>query len=142
MASWELNRFGAGLIIYILILLYLFIAIAIVADDYFTNTLELIGDLLGLSDDVNGATFAAAGSSAPELFVSLADNAIASVPKSIGLGTIVGSAIFNILVIIGFSALLAKPPPGKAAGENFIVISGICHKIFRLSEKSGLEAFC
>lgn len=49
----------------------------------------------------------AAGSSAPELFVSLADNVITYPPKSLGVGTIVGSAIFNILVIIGLTACLS-----------------------------------
>eukprot|EP01052_Picozoa_sp_SAG31_P024892 SAG31_NODE_2148_length_6333_cov_16.166667_6_plen_434_part_00 len=57
----------------------------------------------------------AAGSSAPELFTSLA--AVFSTPSSecpgatgsenVGVGTIVGSAIFNILIIIGATALLA-----------------------------------
>ena len=57
----------------------------------------------------------AAGSSAPELFTSLA--AVFSSPSSdcpgatgaenVGVGTIVGSAIFNILVIIGATAMLA-----------------------------------
>ena len=76
-------------------------------DDYFVPSLEKISDGLKLSADVAGATFMAAGSSAPELFVSLADNVIANPPKSIGIGTIIGSAIFNILVIIGLSAVLA-----------------------------------
>lgn len=48
----------------------------------------------------------AAGSSAPELFVSLADN-VFSTPRSVGIGAIIGSAIFNILIIIASTALLA-----------------------------------
>ena len=59
------------------------------------------------SPDVAGATFMAAGSSAPELFVSFADNVIATETKSIGVGTIIGSAIFNILIIIALTAALA-----------------------------------
>ena len=41
----------------------------------------------------------AAGSSAPELFVSLADNVLTEPGKAIGIGTIIGSAIFNICVV-------------------------------------------
>ena len=93
--------------LYIFLLLYIFLGLAIVCDDYFVPSLEKISDGLKLSADVAGATFMAAGSSAPELFVSLADNVIANPPKSIGIGTIIGSAIFNILVIIGLSAVLA-----------------------------------
>ena len=47
--------------------LYLFLAIAIICDDYFVEALERISSALKLSDDVAGATFMAAGSSAPEL---------------------------------------------------------------------------
>ena len=48
----------------------------------------------------------AAGSSAPELFTSVAD---AFGPRnSLGIGTIVGSAMFNILVIVAMSAAAAK----------------------------------
>ena len=49
----------------------MFAGIAIVCDDYFVPALELIVQKLGLSDDVAGATFMAAGSSAPELFTSV-----------------------------------------------------------------------
>lgn len=96
-----------GLLLHIFVLAYLFLALAIMVDDYFVSALDRIGEGLGLSEDVNGATFAAAGSSAPELFVSLSDNVISNPPKSLGIGTIIGSAIFNILVIIGLSAALA-----------------------------------
>jgi len=105
LATWEPG--AGGTIVYVLVLLFLFLGLAIVCDDYFVSSLEKISTGLGLSNDVAGATFMAAGSSAPELFVSLADNVIANPPKSLGIGTIVGSAIFNILVIIGLSALLA-----------------------------------
>ena len=49
-----------------------------------------------------GATFMAAGSSAPELFTSLSDSFFTK--NSIGVGTIVGSAMFNILIIVALSA--------------------------------------
>ena len=42
-----------------------------VCDDYFMNSLEIIGQKLNLDQDVAGATFMAAGSSAPEVFISL-----------------------------------------------------------------------
>lgn len=105
-APFERNRVS-GIIVYLFFLLYLFLAVAIICDDYFVPCLEKISDALSLSDDVAGATFMAAGSSAPELFVSLSDNVIASPPKSLGLGAVVGGGIFNVCVIIGLSALFA-----------------------------------
>ncbi|RLN88305.1 hypothetical protein BBJ28_00022047 [Nothophytophthora sp. Chile5] len=102
--DWETS---GGIVVYILALGYIFVALAIICDDYFVSSLEKISDALGLSPDVAGATFMAAGSSAPELFVSLADNVFSKPAESLGVGTIVGSAIFNILIIIALSGMLA-----------------------------------
>lgn len=49
----------------------------------------------------------AAGSSAPELFSSLMSLTNSHASNEIGIGTIVGSAVFNILVIIGVTAIFA-----------------------------------
>ncbi|XP_023281681.1 sodium/potassium/calcium exchanger 3-like [Seriola lalandi dorsalis] len=78
---------------------YMFYALALVCDDYFVPSLEKICERLHLSEDVAGATFMAAGSSAPELFTSVIGVFITK--GDVGVGTIVGSAVFNILCIIG-----------------------------------------
>ena len=62
-------------------------AIAIICDDFFVPSLEAISEKLDLSEDVAGATFMAAGSSAPELFTSVAG---VGVESDVGVGTIVG----------------------------------------------------
>ncbi|XP_032230933.2 sodium/potassium/calcium exchanger 4 isoform X2 [Nematostella vectensis] len=89
------------LVLYIFAILVIFIALAIVCDDFFVPSLEAISEKLDLSEDVAGATFMAAGSSAPELFTSIAG---VTVDSDVGVGTIVGSAIFNLLVIIALTA--------------------------------------
>ena len=61
---------------------------------------------LGISPDVAGATFMAAGGSAPELFTSVIGVFIAK--SDVGIGTIVGSAVFNILFVIAACAFAAK----------------------------------
>ena len=48
----------------------MFLALAIVCDEFFVPALEMIGETLEISDDVAGATLMAAGGSAPELFTS------------------------------------------------------------------------
>jgi hypothetical protein len=88
-----------------LLALYIFLGVAIICDEYFAPALEAISDALELSEDVAGATFLAAGSSAPELFTSMSDAFSAS--SGVGLGTIVGSAMFNLLVIVALSAAAA-----------------------------------
>ena len=50
-----------------------------------------------MSKDVAGATFMAAATSAPELFVNVVGTFITE--GDIGVGTIVGSAVFNILAV-------------------------------------------
>ena len=62
-------------------------ALAIICDDFFVPSLEAISEKLHLSEDVAGATFMAAGSSAPELFTSVAGVAVRT---DVGVGTIVG----------------------------------------------------
>ena len=49
----------------------------------------------------------AAGSSAPELFSSLMSLLSANAKNETGVGTVIGSAIFNILVIVGVTGVMA-----------------------------------
>lgn len=93
---------------YILILLLSFYLLAVICDEFFVPALDVIIDRLKLNSDVAGATFMAVGSSAPELFTSLFAVLKPGEHANIGAGTIVGSAIFNILVIIGASALFKR----------------------------------
>uniref|UniRef100_A0A8B9IYE2 Solute carrier family 24 member 4 n=1 Tax=Amazona collaria TaxID=241587 RepID=A0A8B9IYE2_9PSIT len=85
--------------------LYMFYALAIVCDDFFVPSLEKICEKLHLSEDVAGATFMAAGSSTPELFASVIGVFITH--GDVGVGTIVGSAVFNILCIVGVCGMFA-----------------------------------
>nr|XP_004658474.1 sodium/potassium/calcium exchanger 2 isoform X1 [Jaculus jaculus] len=103
--SLEERRRGA-IILHVLGMIYMFIALAIVCDEFFVPSLTVITEKLGISDDVAGATFMAAGGSAPELFTSLIGVFIAH--SNVGIGTIVGSAVFNILFVIGMCALFSR----------------------------------
>merc|ERR1711902_450814 len=67
------------------------------------GTLDVIIEKFDISPDVAGATLMAAGGSAPELFTSVIGVFIAF--SDVGIGTIVGSAVFNILFVIGMCAL-------------------------------------
>ncbi|XP_031548697.1 sodium/potassium/calcium exchanger 3-like [Actinia tenebrosa] len=98
---WTGNSAYGWLCLYVFGVLVIFIALAIVCDDFFVPSLEAISEKLDLSEDVAGATFMAAGSSAPELFTSVAG---VTVDSDVGVGTVVGSAVFNLLVIIALTA--------------------------------------
>lgn len=101
----EQRRKGAVLL-HIWGMIYMFIALALVCDEFFVPSLTVITEKLEISDDVAGATFMAAGGSAPELFTSLIGVFISH--SNVGIGTIVGSAVFNILFVIGMCALFSK----------------------------------
>lgn len=94
-----------GLPVYLLGLAWMFTGMAIVCDEYFVPALEVVADSLEISEDVAGATLMAAGGSAPEFFTSF----IGTFQESdIGFGTIVGSAVFNVLFVIGMCAIFSK----------------------------------
>ncbi|XP_030587247.1 sodium/potassium/calcium exchanger 1 isoform X2 [Archocentrus centrarchus] len=100
------DRRRGWVILHIIGMMYMFVSLAIVCDEFFVPALGVITDKLAISDDVAGATFMAAGGSAPELFTSLIGVFIAH--SNIGIGTIVGSAVFNILFVIGMCALFSR----------------------------------
>ena len=79
-----------------------------ICDDYFIDALDRISQKLKLSPELAGTTFMAIASSAPELSVSLIALFRPGDHESIGMGTIVGSALFNLLFVIGASAFVAK----------------------------------
>jgi len=89
-------------------LIITFYLLAIICDGYFVESLDIISGKLRLNSEVAGATLMAMGSSAPELFTSLIAVFSPGGLADIGAGTIVGSAIFNLLVIIGASAMVAS----------------------------------
>eukprot|EP01065_Artemidia_motanka_P031168 TRINITY_DN3740_c0_g1_i1.p1 TRINITY_DN3740_c0_g1~~TRINITY_DN3740_c0_g1_i1.p1 ORF type:complete len:656 (+),score=129.77 TRINITY_DN3740_c0_g1_i1:71-1969(+) len=105
-----------AVILYICGIFYMFAGLALICDDYFVPALEVITERLELSEDVAGATFMAAGGSAPELFTSLIGVFFAK--SNVGFGTIVGSAIFNVLFVIGACAVATRSLALEQAKEK------------------------
>jgi len=96
------QRKNGAFLLHLLGSCYMFAALALVCDEFFVPSLEVITAKLKLSDDVAGATFLAAGGSAPELATSFMGTFVSK--SDVGFGTIVGSAVFNILFVIGACA--------------------------------------
>merc|ERR1719326_1477629 len=100
----EIREIVYPIFLYIFGILYTFFAIAIICDEFFVPALERIAEKYDISPDVAGATLMAAGGSAPEL----ATSSIGTFNESpVGFGTIVGSAVFNVLFVIGACAFAA-----------------------------------
>ena len=76
------------------------------AGNRFAESSSKIGDYFNLPRDVKGATFDAVASSLPELLVALY-SVIFFKQFEVGIGTIAGSALFNLLVIPGICVFAA-----------------------------------
>ena len=96
------------ILLYALLLLFCFVLLARIVDKFFVVSLDHISADLKLSHDAAGATLMAVGSSAPELFVALFSVLKPGNHEAIGIGSIVGSALFNLLAIGGMVALVRK----------------------------------
>ncbi|GFY72656.1 hypothetical protein TNIN_436131 [Trichonephila inaurata madagascariensis] len=97
------ERQKGGVLVHFLILAYICAMIAIVCDVYFIPSLDIIADKLHLPPDVAGATFMAIGASSPELFSSIIGSFVTE--GDIGVGAVIGSAVFNILGITGVAGI-------------------------------------
>lgn len=108
-----------GSLAVILVSVYL---LAIITEEFFIISLDEISSRLKLPSDVAGASLMAMGSSAPELFIALIALSRGGAHSDVGIGTIVGSAVFNILVITGASAVVAgKMVMKRGAVERDII---------------------
>eukprot|EP00401_Gymnodinium_catenatum_P006336 CAMPEP_0117496468 /NCGR_PEP_ID=MMETSP0784-20121206/20672_1 /TAXON_ID=39447 /ORGANISM="" /LENGTH=542 /DNA_ID=CAMNT_0005291439 /DNA_START=146 /DNA_END=1774 /DNA_ORIENTATION=- len=95
------------IVFHIVVIFYMLLGLNTVCDAYFTGALDVLVNVWKIKPDVAGATFMAAGGSAPELFTSLI-GAVAMGGSDVGFGTIVGSAVFNVLFVIGLCGLASK----------------------------------
>lgn len=102
------------LAVWVLLALYMFYAMAHVTEDFLVPALNLLCERKGIPEDVAGATLLAAGCNAPELFASLIGVFLQH--STVGAGTVVGSAPFNLLVICGGAAFAVK-------GEGALALS-------------------
>jgi cation:H+ antiporter len=74
---------------------------------------------LGLSDRVIGLTVVSAGTGLPEVVASLVSSARGR--SDVAIGNVIGSNLFNILVILGVTGLVAPlpVPAGVVAGDGW-----------------------
>jgi len=81
------------------------IALVIWGADRLTEAASAVARSFHIPEIIIGLTIVAAGTSAPELFVSLV-SALKGTPD-LAVGNVIGSNIFNTMLIVGCSALVA-----------------------------------
>lgn len=101
-----------------ILLLLIGLALILFGANWLTDGASAVAKRWGVSDLVIGLTVVAFGTSAPELVISV----VSAIHGSAGLavGNVVGSNIFNVLVIIGCVAVLAPIKVDKGNMTNDI----------------------
>ncbi|XP_060593798.1 mitochondrial sodium/calcium exchanger protein-like isoform X2 [Ruditapes philippinarum] len=101
------NLLPLGIVILIIWWLFLFVGLAVTADDFFCPALAVISDTLKLSHNVAGVTFLAFGNGAPDIFSAIA--AIGNAKDGdagLALGALLGAGVFVTTVVAGFIAII------------------------------------
>lgn len=104
------------------VLLLIFgIVVVLKSADWLTNGAVGLATKLGISQIVIGLTIVAIGTSMPEFFVSIV-SAVKGTPD-LAVGNIVGSNIFNVLLIVGVAATVAPIAIQRATVRRDIPIA-------------------
>jgi K+-dependent Na+/Ca+ exchanger-like protein len=98
-------KYGGFLLLFVIVI-QMFWALALICEEFFVPALTVLCEEFKIPDDVAGATFMAAGASSPELFTAMIGLLVYD--SNIGVGTVVGSEIFNHMIISAGSVLFAK----------------------------------
>ncbi|KAL0902413.1 hypothetical protein ABMA27_000291 [Loxostege sticticalis] len=100
----EQRRHGY-IVIHCILAIYCFMLLGTVCEQYFVPAIDIICERVDMSADVTGATFMAAASSSPELFINCVGTFVTE--GDLGVGAVVGSAVFNVLAVPACCALFA-----------------------------------
>ena len=95
-----------GWVVVLFVTTVLFWALAAVCEEYFVPALSVVTEVFNIDSDVAGATLMAIGASSPELFASFI--ALFITHSDLGVGTVIGSELFNHLIICAGSILYAR----------------------------------
>ena len=98
------------------------LAAIIFGGDLVVDNAALIATELGMSEVLVGLTIVAVGTSLPELVTSV----VASIKKEndIAVGNVIGSNIFNVIFILGFSSILSPLTLAQATWVDMAVMLG------------------
>lgn len=121
-----------------ILLLLVGLALVVFGADYLVEGASAVARKFGLSEFVIGLTIVGMGTSAPEMVVSFIGAAQGN--ADIALGNVVGSNIFNTLLILGLTALILpmgisadnrrKDIPVNILTTVLLIVLGLEHTLF------------
>eukprot|EP00299_Pterocystis_sp_00344_P008129 c2958_g1_i1.p1 GENE.c2958_g1_i1~~c2958_g1_i1.p1 ORF type:complete len:450 (+),score=67.60 c2958_g1_i1:42-1391(+) len=103
------RKYG-GHVVEMFVLLYLFVGMAVVIDEYFVPSLEDLMTTANFTQDVIGATFLSFANASPEIFVSIVST-IRTGKVNDGLSAVIGAVVYNLLVVAAACILMAPVVP-------------------------------
>ncbi|MCG8414725.1 MAG: calcium/sodium antiporter [Pseudomonadales bacterium] len=103
-----------------LMLIVLGLGLLILGSRLFVNNAVEMARLLGVSEAIIGLSLIAIGTSVPELATAI----LAALRKQsdLAVGNVIGSNIFNVLCVLGITALFSSLPLGSISLVDFIVM--------------------
>ena len=111
-----------------LLLIVIGIILLFLGGHFTVNGTVAIAESLGISQLIIGIVIVAIGTSLPELITSII--AIAKKQTDIGVGNIVGSNIYNILLILGVSSTIIGIPVSTDVFSNYYIMIGFSLVLF------------
>ena len=111
-----------------LLLIVIGIILLFLGGHFTVNGAVAIAESLGISQLIIGIVIVAIGTSLPELITSII--AIAKKQTDIGVGNIVGSNIYNILLILGVSSTIIGIPVSTDVFSNYYIMIGFSLVLF------------
>ena len=111
-----------------LFLIVIGIILLFLGGHFTVNGAVAIAESLGISQLIIGVVIVAIGTSLPELITSII--AIAKKQTDIGVGNIVGSNIYNILLILGVSSTIIGIPISTDVFSNYYIMIGFSLVLF------------
>jgi len=111
-----------------LLLIVIGIILLFLGGHFTVNGAVAIAESLGMSQLIIGIVIVAIGTSLPELITSII--AIAKKQTDIGVGNIVGSNIYNILLILGVSSTIIGIPVSTDVFSNYYIMIGFSLVLF------------
>ncbi|MHA6626276.1 calcium/sodium antiporter [Pseudonocardia sichuanensis] len=123
------------------LLLIVGLAVVVVGAEYLVDGAAQIAGQLGASDALIGLTVVAIGTSAPELVTTVVSTVRGD--RSLALGNLLGSSVFNIALILGPTVLVAPatvPVPDDVLAVDLVLMVAtavVCVPVFRSDRSLG-----
>lgn len=105
-----------------------FVVMSETIDRLFMPSLDRLAKQFKLSDNVAGATLLAIGTSMPEISTAMVALFVSTSSPIVGVGTIIWSAIFQVLIVIGVVGLVRRTHLEKKAvlRDSIVYLFSVC----------------